>query len=78
MCLQFSSILKFFVVYGFNYFVNYLCDRKQIMAPPPQRRNATHSRPSAPTPMSERQQMALLMQMTSSTTEAGMDILYIF
>lgn len=45
------------------------------MAPPPQRRNATHSRPSAPTPMSERQQMALLMQMTSSTTEAGMDIL---
>ncbi|XP_070507360.1 ankyrin repeat domain-containing protein 11-like [Chironomus tepperi] len=40
------------------------------MAPPPQRRNATHSRPSAPTPMSERQQMALLMQMTSSTTEA--------
>ncbi|CAG9799312.1 unnamed protein product [Chironomus riparius] len=40
------------------------------MAPPPQRRNATHSRPSATTPMSERQQMALLMQMTSSTTEA--------
>lgn len=41
------------------------------MAPPPQRRNATHTRPSAQAPMSERQQMALLMQMTSSS-EAGM------
>lgn len=40
------------------------------MPPPPRHRISTSARPSATTPMSERQQMALLMQMTSSS-EAG-------
>jgi ankyrin repeat protein len=41
--------------------------------PPPQRpRNSTSGRPSGVGPMSERQQMALLMQMTSGTSEAGL------
>lgn len=42
------------------------------MPPPPRHtgRTSTPGRPSTSTPMSERQQMALLMQMTS-TNEAG-------
>lgn len=40
------------------------------MPPPPRPRTAS-GRPSGPTPMSERQQMALLMQMTSTSSEAG-------
>lgn len=46
------------------------CFRNVTMPPPPRHRVSTSARPSATTPMSERQQMALLMQMTSSS-EAG-------
>lgn len=41
------------------------------MPPPPRHRASTSGRPSVPAPMSERQQMALLMQLTSSNDQAG-------
>ena len=45
------------------------------MPPPPRHRTSTSGRPSTSTPMSERQQLALLMQMTSSN-EAGKKLVY--
>lgn len=47
------------------------------MPPPPRapRTSTSGQRPSTSTPMSERQQLALLMQMTS-TNEAGKDLAY--